>query len=333
MSYILDALQKAERDRDLARVPDLRTVPFTDPGRTRRVGLWALVLALLVGAGVSVWLLVSSPTVQRPVPGEAHPPSGTRYPEGGGDLHRALARLEAALAPPSTPEGAVPAKPETGHKEKGPSRSGHSGSGATPAAALPTAPASPDLRPVRPWSLGEAPTEARPIQAEPTEPQADRSPAPEQKSMLPEAASPPRSQVPPAVQSAPPPAEPQADRSLSRGQQQTTPQAAVSPGPQAPTGPQGPQVPPVVQSAPPPAEPIARPSPPPPANLPTLQEAVSKMKLGVFVYTEAKAKRMVVIDGRSYGEGDLVNGRYLVEAITSEGVVLSRDGERALLKP
>jgi len=88
-----------------------------------------------------------------------------------------------------------------------------------------------------------------------------------------------------------------------------------------------------VQSAPPPAEPIARPSPPPPDRLPTLQEAVAKMKLGVFVYTDVKAKRMVVIDGRSYGEGDLVDGRYLVEAITSEGVLLSREGERALLKP
>jgi hypothetical protein len=57
------------------------------------------------------------------------------------------------------------------------------------------------------------------------------------------------------------------------------------------------------------------------------------MKLGVFVYTDVKAKRMVVIDGRNYAEGDLVDGRYLVEAITSEGVVLSREGERALLKP
>jgi len=57
------------------------------------------------------------------------------------------------------------------------------------------------------------------------------------------------------------------------------------------------------------------------------------MKLGVFVYTDVKAKRMVVIDGRSYVEGDLVDGRYLVEAITSEGVLLSREGERALLKP
>ena len=78
---------------------------------------------------------------------------------------------------------------------------------------------------------------------------------------------------------------------------------------------------------------IARSSPPLLEILPTLQEAVARMKLGVFVYTDVKAKRMVVIDGRSYAEGDLVDGRYLVEAITSEGVILSREGERALLKP
>jgi general secretion pathway protein B len=285
MSYILDALQKAERDRDLARVPDLRTVPLSGPGRTRRLGLWALAFAMLVGAGVSIWLLTSSPTVHRPVPEEARPPRGNRDPEGGGDLHRALARLEAALAPPSSPEGTAPAKPETRHTEKAPGRSDREGSGATSVAALPPAPASPDLRPLRLGSPGDAPTEPQSIQAEP--------------------------------------AEAQGDMASSRAPELIT-KAAESQ--QSPT-------PPVGQDSTPREQTIARPSPPPPENGPTLQEAVAKMKMGVFVYTEVKAKRVVVIDGRSYVEGDLVDGRYLVEAITSEGVVLSREGERALLKP
>jgi hypothetical protein len=42
---------------------------------------------------------------------------------------------------------------------------------------------------------------------------------------------------------------------------------------------------------------------------------------------------MVVIDGRRYVEGDQIEGRYLLESITSEGVVLSHGGARAVLRP
>ena len=276
MSYILDALQKAERDRNLARVPGLETVHSAAPRRTRRVGIWALAVAFLAGAGVPIWLLISSPTAHRPVPGEAPVSGGPRDPEGGGDLHRALARLEAALAPPSGREEAVPANPELGQKKKAPGRSRREEVGAASALALPASPPSPDLRPPRAGSVGEAPTE----------PQGDAPPPPKQEETAPQTADPQRSQAQPLVQS------------------------------DAPR-----------------EEPVARSSPPSPEILPTLQEAVAKMKLGVFVYTDVKTKRMVVIDGRSYAEGDLVDGRYLVEAITSEGVVLSREGERALLKP
>jgi len=286
MSYILDALQKADRDRDLARVPGLETVHSAAPGRTRRVGIWALAVAFLAGAGVPIWLLISTPNVQRSVPGEAPVARGTQTPEGAGDLHRALARLEAALAPPSSPQQTVAATPETGRKEKapGPPRRGVSGAGSVPA--LPTAPASPDLRPVRPHSVEEPPAEPRSVQGNPAGSQGDTSPI--------------------------------------REQVQTTPAAADA---------QRPQAQPVGQGDAPREEPVARAAPPAPESGPTLQEAVAKMKLGVFVYTDVKAKRMVVIDGRNYGEGDLVGGRYLVEAITSEGVLLSCEGERALLKP
>ena len=286
MSYILDALQKAERDRNLARVPGLGTVHSTSPERTRRVGLWVLAFAFLAGSGVAIWLLISPPTVHRPVPGGAPVPSGTRYPESGGDLHRALARLEAALAPPSSPEKVAPANPETGQKKNAPGRSRREEFGTASVPAIPAPPASTDLRPARAGSVGEAPAEPRSVQSMPAESQGDKSPSQEPEQTTPKAAEPQRSQVPPLGQE------------------------------YAPRG-----------------EPIARSSPPTPDNLPTLQEAVAKMKLGVFVYTDVKAKRMVVIDGRSYVEGDLVDGRYLVEAITSEGVVLNREGERALLKP
>jgi hypothetical protein len=42
---------------------------------------------------------------------------------------------------------------------------------------------------------------------------------------------------------------------------------------------------------------------------------------------------MVVISGRRYVKGQLVDGRYLLEDITPEGAVLSYRGERTLLRP
>lgn len=79
---------------------------------------------------------------------------------------------------------------------------------------------------------------------------------------------------------------------------------------------------------------VLTPSPPSlPAKTPTLREAMAKMTLDVFVYTAVKADRMVVINGRRYVEGQYVDGLYMLEDITSEGVVLSYQGERALLRP
>ena len=64
----------------------------------------------------------------------------------------------------------------------------------------------------------------------------------------------------------------------------------------------------------------------------SLREALDKMTISVLMYDEAKSERRVYINGRKYVEGDYVEGRYLVESITLEGVVLSCQGERALLR-
>jgi hypothetical protein len=70
-----------------------------------------------------------------------------------------------------------------------------------------------------------------------------------------------------------------------------------------------------------------------PAKPTTLQDAMAKMTLEVLVYTNVKADRLVVINGRRYVEGQYVDGLYLVEEITPQGTVLSYQGERALLRP
>lgn len=64
----------------------------------------------------------------------------------------------------------------------------------------------------------------------------------------------------------------------------------------------------------------------------SLREAVDKMTISVLMYSETKAERRAYINGRKYVEGDYVDGRYFVESITLEGVVLTYEGERALLR-
>ena len=64
-----------------------------------------------------------------------------------------------------------------------------------------------------------------------------------------------------------------------------------------------------------------------------LREALGKMTLDVFVYTDVEADRMVVINGRRYTKGQYVDGLYLIDNITPEGVVLTYQEERVVLRP
>jgi hypothetical protein len=57
------------------------------------------------------------------------------------------------------------------------------------------------------------------------------------------------------------------------------------------------------------------------------------MTLDMFVYTDIEADRVAVINGRRYVKGQRVDGIYLVEGITPEGVELSYQGETAVLRP
>jgi general secretion pathway protein B len=64
-----------------------------------------------------------------------------------------------------------------------------------------------------------------------------------------------------------------------------------------------------------------------------LREAMDEMTISILSYAENKAERLVFINGKKYVEGDKVEGKYLLESITSEGAVLSYNGERAMLRP
>ena len=57
------------------------------------------------------------------------------------------------------------------------------------------------------------------------------------------------------------------------------------------------------------------------------------MSISILLYAENPSDRMVFINGRKYVEGDYVDGQYLLERITSDGVVLNYQGEQVTLKP
>ena len=76
--------------------------------------------------------------------------------------------------------------------------------------------------------------------------------------------------------------------------------------------------------------PRAEPKPAPSAS-PSLAEVISTLTLNALVYSDVKKERIVYIDGRRYVEGERVNGLYLLEEITPQGVLLSYQGERGLL--
>ena len=93
MSYILDALKKAERDRRPATVPTLETVHQPAPaGPARPLWPWVAAVVVLVNAGALIWLMRTGPMRSTEIP--ASPPVPP-----------------VASAPARVPEKAVPARP------------------------------------------------------------------------------------------------------------------------------------------------------------------------------------------------------------------------------
>ncbi len=79
---------------------------------------------------------------------------------------------------------------------------------------------------------------------------------------------------------------------------------------------------PTVQPTPPPVA-AARPGAPPEA---------SGLRLEALIYADVPAERMVFISGRRYREGDSIDGRLRIEEIREDGVELSDQGRRFMLR-
>jgi hypothetical protein len=59
---------------------------------------------------------------------------------------------------------------------------------------------------------------------------------------------------------------------------------------------------------------------------------VEKMKLQMVVYSDVPSERLVFIDNRKYVEGQLIDGKVVVETIQAETAVLSYQGRRFVLR-
>jgi len=262
MSFILDALKKADRERNLNKVPTLTTVHIPVYVTGRRMALWTVAGALLGGAALVWWLQPSTDapvsTVQ-PTPNVAvNPPARPTDPERG-PASGAVTNLPPIALPESVPPGPSVAQRPGARRQADRDRT-----------------VSLRSNPPAPKPLPKPPT--APIQTE------TRETRPVEVDL-------------PALPSPRPEAQPSADVS---------------------------RTPSVVIPAPPP--------PAPPAS-PTLREALSRMTLDVFVYTDVEADRMAVINGRRYVKGQLIDGLYLVEGINPDGVALKYRDERAVLRP
>ncbi len=284
MSFILDALKKAEREP--SRVPTLATVHGPAREKIRAVGPWGVVSVLMAGGGLLTWLLWPSPNAVPPPATDFQARMSAPSPASRTNAERKTAPAGPGYGPSSASIERVPPPPDNEQERAGLGQMTNSPQ--MPPRSVQAPPTDLSLLGGVPGGAGVAtPYQRQRVETGPIEPRGAEAPFIGARPMRPK----------PAEPSVPPQAEPSANADRAGAE-------------------------------------VVLPSPPSlPAKTPTLREAIAKMTLDVFVYTAAKADRMVVINGRRYVQGQYVDGLYLLEDINPEGVILSYQGERALLRP
>jgi len=276
MSYILDALNKAERERGIKHTPAslVRHESQAGPGRRR----WIIAGALVACAAAAIWFLLPSLSTVSQTPGPAGPGAGQDLAAGRADIERAgdSTPPNAASSPTPPPELPPRAKPGLSNDALISPQSMTS--------TFATAASAPEVQSAQRENGMESSAGGVHLPSQATQAKT----LPQQILQEPDAPS--------SAEEASPQALPNTITASQATREVTS----------TPRGDQGKAM--------------------------SLREAVDKMTMSILMYAEAKAERRVYINGRKYVEGDYVDGRYLVESITLEGVVLSYEGERALLR-
>lgn len=297
MSYILDALKKADRQRHLAQVPTVATIHRTPATGSRRPWPWIVVVAVvvLVNAAVLGWLLRPTAVSPTSAPSRATQTAST---------------VPDSLSPPAVTAPA-PAEPRAGSR---PSATGK----ATP----PSGRA--DVVAPRSGAIDSKAAAAKPVEPKPAPPVALAPAAPSAQAPI----SKPGTALP-AAQPAP------TAKPAEGGAVPTPPTAKAVPPPTRAATPTE-TSPPATTAAPAPKPTdrvaAATPSTPPRAAVGTGQDVLPQMHLQMLVYSDVPSERLVFINNQKYVEGQSVEGKAVVETITPEGAMVSYQGKRVLLR-
>ena len=324
MSYILDALKKAERERQFAKIPTVNTVHRSSWDRRRPIWLWIAGAAVLANVAVLIWLLRPEPAREKttpPAPVASAPMTATVPEKAPAVVDRPAASSQASKS--VVTEAAPPAAPST-----------------TDRPAMSDRPAVAQRQP-RPESTPEPTPKRVEAQTTPSAPVAAppaTTPEPTKPKAVPAPVSPP---VPAVSEKAAAPSTPPAAAVPAA---QTKPSAAPSPNvPEKPATPAAPPrtaaAAPEKPAAPPTAAAVTKPAERAGGQLPALQdmsaaeqEGMPKMALQVLVYSEVPAERMIFINNQKYVEGQSIEGKVAVESILPDGAILNYQGKRFKLR-
>src|SRR5881628_1335232 len=158
MSYILDALKKAEQERHQAKVPTLETVHRTSWAPPRHLWLGIGVAVALANVAVLIWLLVPSidrsadstvtPAAPPPaaVSAPSAPPAERAGPASPAEKPPAVAATAPSAAAPASSEAPASRRPPPEQRSETMIKRGEAKSGASVA----LAPAAPTVEPGKP---------------------------------------------------------------------------------------------------------------------------------------------------------------------------------------
>ncbi len=318
MSYILDALKKLERERNLGVVPTIDTLHLPVHAPDARRSPWGLILgisiALVAGLCVMLWRFMpgvpetTTESTAAPTAVE-EPPNAPPLKPKGAKTPQAIAKAESRPAPEKPKPSPAKRPPALAEQDQAPS----------------------------PQPETRAHNEVLEIPADPNPQEPAPPPPPKTKPnrAMPDLAVRPTAPTPERIE--------RLRAAMLRRQQEMSNRP---PPPQSPPAlPPVPAIPDVAMAEPPPIEerssPPPKPSrakPPEPNGLKNYREVagslgVPSLRINMLAYSDDSAERIVNINSQSYHEGEVVEGKVKIEGIVRDGAILSYQGQRFLLKP
>ncbi len=319
MSYILDALKRAEQQRGgpargATSLPRAMASDFAPRAR------WPWIVGGLGGLAVVVVATLVFWPGRQPAGTDATPATIVAGPPPT-PVASPAPRVEPALPAPTPP--APRAEPAPAVR---PAPAASSTSEAVRVVAPPAPPPAPraaEPRPAESRAIESRAAEPRPVESRPAAPGLvePRAPAP-------------RPAAPSAVSRPTPPV------AASRG---TAGRSAVVPAPEERSRTAPPPAATTAERPVPPSPPVARAAPsraaapePPAAAAAApsgdLKALAAKLSIQVLSWAPERKDRFVFLNGRKYGEGQTVEDKIVVEQINEDSVVLAYQGERMILK-